>query len=168
MQERRVLIVAHRAIDRGMERELIAFAVSGAPLDAAAGHPAREGVAVVIAARAALAVWRAAEFARPEDDGFIQKAATFQVLQEAGDRLIAAETHAFKVGAGADVAVAIPVARGAVQAGAAPQLDEADAAFDQAAGDQAVAAEVARARIVKAVEPARRLSLVARLEHFGD
>ena len=51
-----------------------------------------------------------------------------------------------------DVFVRVPVAAREAVVGAAPDLDEPDAALEQPAGDQAVAAEVFGDRLVEAVE----------------
>ena len=120
IQDRGVLVVAHRLVFGGRERELVARAVAGASLDAAACEPAYERVAVVIAAVAPLAVRRAAEFGRPIDERFVEQAALLQVLQQAGDRLIRAAAHPFEVGIGPYVAVVVPVAGVAGQTGSDP------------------------------------------------
>ena len=59
---------------------LVGFPINLAALDAAAGHPDGEGFAVVVAAvfvavGVALRVGRAAEFAAPDDQGFVEQAA---------------------------------------------------------------------------------------------
>ena len=107
-------------------------------MDAAAGQPHGEAVVVVVAAvdfagvgagRGQFDDGGAAEFAAPHHQHFVQHAALFQILEQGGDGLIAflAELAV----AGFDVVVVIPRLAGAV-----PDLDEADAAFDQAAGDE--------------------------------
>ena len=68
----------------------------------------------------------------------------------------------------ADVAVTVPVAAGAVEAGAAPELNEPDAALDEPSSDQAISAEIARPRILQAIKPPRGLALRVQIENIGD
>ena len=64
------------------------------PLHAAAGHPHGEAVGVVVAAVALLAHRRAAELAAPDDQRLVEQAAALQVVQQAGDRLVASRGRA--------------------------------------------------------------------------
>ena len=59
----------------GLEAEFVGGAVSDAALEAAAGHQHGEAVGIVIAAVAAFGNRRAAEFAAPDHQGFVQQAA---------------------------------------------------------------------------------------------
>ena len=72
----------------GVESQLVGRAVDDAPLDPAAGHPDRESVIVVVAAIGALGAGSSAELRGPDDHGFIEQAATLQVRQKSGDRLV--------------------------------------------------------------------------------
>ena len=66
-------------LDR-VQADLVGRAVGHAALDAAAGHPDREAVGVVVAAVAALAHRRAAELAAPDHQRRVEQAAPLQVL----------------------------------------------------------------------------------------
>ena len=55
---------------------------------ASAGHPDGEAEGVVVPAVAVAGVGRAAEFAGPDDERFVEEAAGFEVLDEGGDGLI--------------------------------------------------------------------------------
>ena len=66
MQDRGVQVVDVDAILDGVQADVVGRAVADAALDAAAGHPDREAVGIVIAAVAALAHRRAAELAAPD------------------------------------------------------------------------------------------------------
>ena len=80
----------------GVVADVIGLTID-AGFDAGACHPHREGVRVVVAADEAfleLAVHvvlhhgGAPEFAAPDDEGFIEKAALFEICEEAGDRFV--------------------------------------------------------------------------------
>ena len=64
-----------------------------------------------------------------------------------------------------DVGVVVPVVRR--PAGAAPDLDEPDAALEQPAGEQAAPAEVGGGRVVEAVEACGRRRLAGQVEGLG-
>ena len=122
-----------------IEPEVVGFAVADAGFDAAAGHPHGEGVFVVVAADAdffaaavlALFDGGAAEFGAPDDEGFIEEAAEFEVADEGGHALV--DVFGFGGEAFVEAAVVVPV--GVVE------LDHADAALDEAAGEEAVVGE---------------------------
>lgn len=101
VKEGGVLVVAHGGPLGGVEGEVVGLADGGAPLDPAAGHPGDEGVSVVVAALAPLAVRSAAELGGPEDDGLVEQAAGLQVFQEGGDGLVGSgEERALAAGLG--------------------------------------------------------------------
>ncbi len=117
--------------------EFVGGAVDGAGLNAAAGHPHGEGFGVVVAAAGAAEGGvafdhgGAAEFAAPDDEGFVEEAALFEVGDEGGAGAVGGAAE-FAVVAG-DVAVGVPAF--------VEDIDEADAAFDHAAGEEAAAGE---------------------------
>jgi uncharacterized protein YoaH (UPF0181 family) len=110
------------------------------PLDAAAAEPVGEAIRVVVAALAALRAGHAAELGGPQDDGVVEQAALFEILDQGGGA--AGHAPGQRAVIAADVLVGIPVAAGEAVVVAAPDLHEAHAAFEQAAGDEAFAAEV--------------------------
>ena len=137
MQNGGVQIVEMDAVVDGFESEIVGGAVDVAAFDAAAGHPHGETVVVVVAAFAEPLVGAgrgqfdgrcAAEFAAPQDEGFVEQTALFQVGEQGGDGLVPQGGVAFVQH---DVVVVIP---GDALAG--PGLDEAHPALDQAARDE--------------------------------
>src|SRR5262249_26544030 len=96
----------------------------GAP-HAAARHPHRDPIVVVITPIATLAHRRASELPAPDDQGFFEEAALLQVLQQARDGTVALTAELgvilFKV------AMGVPLA-----AGSHVKLDEADTPLPQA------------------------------------
>ena len=72
----------------GVPAELVGRAVDDPPLHAAAGQPHREAERVVLAAVGPFGRRRAAELAAPDDERVVEQAAGFQVLEQAGDRLV--------------------------------------------------------------------------------
>ena len=88
LQDRGVDVGDVVAVLDGVEADLVGRAVNDAALDAAAGHPDREAVDVMVAAVGALRAGRAAELGGEEHDRRVEQAALLQVLQQAGDRLV--------------------------------------------------------------------------------
>ena len=86
MQDRRLQVVDVDRVFDDVKPEVVGRAVDNARLDAAAGHPHREGLRMVVAAEAALEDGmafdhrRAAELAAPDHQRFVQQAALFEVL----------------------------------------------------------------------------------------
>ena len=140
----------------GVVSDVVGFAVD-AGFDACAGHPHGEGVGVVVAADEAFFEFGvfvvlhhggASEFAAPDDEGFIEEAALFEVFEEAGDGEVGV-AGVFVVVV-FEVAVGVPVV--VVVGAAGVDLDEGGAAFDEATGEEAFFAEVGGAFVVEAVE----------------
>ena len=69
VENRGVDVVQVGFVFYGLESEIIGRAVAGSALDAAAGHPHREAIGIVIPARGtdAFGKWHATEFASPDD-----------------------------------------------------------------------------------------------------
>src|SRR5262249_33947131 len=126
-----------------------------AAADAAAEHDARPGPRIVVAAGLGAALIdprRTAELAHPDHQRRIQEAAFTQVGDELAHRridLTGKLRHASEV-----VLVRVPAAEA--------DLDEGDAGFDEAAGQEAAVGEAARA-----VARARLLRLVGEIEGAG-
>ena len=150
VQDRRVQVVDVDGVDGGGVADLVGLAVADAALDAAAGHPDGEAVRVVVAAGllAGLGDRQAAELAAPDHQRLVEQPALVEVGQQAGDRLVGLAGELLVVPL--DVGVAVPGEL--VVHAARVDLDEADAALDQAAGRQALAGDVVATRVVDAVE----------------
>ena len=94
-----------------VEAELIGFAI-GPGLGATAGHEGGEGLRVVIAAgvttkgRVGFNHGSAAEFAAPDDEGFIKKAVSLEIFDEGGGGLRG--LFAVALGGAFDVGVSVP------------------------------------------------------------
>lgn len=121
-------------VDRVLDdvvREFIGLAVDHAAAGTASGHPHGEAAGmmiapVVVAGKPALGVDGAAEFTAPDDEGVLEQTVAFEILDQAVGGLIDIATlgrHAT-----ADIGVVIPVV--------VVDLDEADAALDEATGEQ--------------------------------
>src|SRR5207253_999760 len=118
--------------------QFVGSAVYVAALDAASGQPHRKPVVIVVPAvdlalvgsgRRQLDRRRSAEFPAPDDQRLVEQAALFQVLEQGADSLVALFGEAAVVNL--DVVMAIPGLPLAV-----PDLDEADAALNEPAGDE--------------------------------
>src|SRR5262245_21557045 len=96
------------------------------------------------AARAVLP-GRAAELGRPDDERVVEQTAALEILQEARDGPIDLAGQRLVSG---DVGMGVPVAGRA----GVDQLNEADAALGEAAGDQALPGEALRVTAIEAVE----------------
>ena len=121
--------VFHRVV-----AEFVGGAMGDAAFDAAAGEEHRKALDVVIAAwicAATLGHWRASEFAAPNDEGVFEHAATFEILNQRGGRLIA--VSATDVHVLLETSVMVPTT--------VIQMNEPDAPFGESTCEQAVAGE---------------------------
>src|SRR5262245_4550714 len=96
----------HALLDR-VHAKLVGAADGAAAFDAGAGQPHREAIGVVVAAVAFFGHGGAAKLAAPDDERRVEQAAAFQVLEEAGDRLVGGAAVAAVVGF--DVGVGVPL-----------------------------------------------------------
>ena len=160
VQDRGVDVVDVEPVFDGMEAEVVGLADDDALFHAAAGHPHGESIGVMVAAVAFLGHGRAAELTAPDDQGLVEQAPALEVLEQAGDRLIhgAAGLGVVRL----DVGVGVPLA-----ARAAVDLNEPDAALDQAASQQAEPADGFGRRVVQAVEGARLGGLAGQVDGLG-
>ena len=126
----------------GGEAEVVGRSVDVTALDTASGHPGGEAVVVVIAAIDFTGVGSflghfhdrgAAEFTAPDDEGFVEEAALFQVGEKGGDGLVTFSRELAVVDL--EVVMIVPGLPGSV-----PDLYEADATLDEASGDEHLAA----------------------------
>ncbi|MFM1944913.1 MAG: hypothetical protein RI897_3895 [Verrucomicrobiota bacterium] len=143
----------------GVIAEFIGSAVGGAGLDTAAGEPHGEALDVVVASFAAFFLGHggAAEFAAPDDEGVVEQAALFEVGEEGVGGFIgegAADVHVFD-----EVAVVVP--------SAVVEVDEADALFGEASGEEAIGGVGAVAGL-GAVHVEDVLGFVAEVHQVGD
>src|SRR6516225_3255589 len=122
----------------GTETEIVGGAMNLASLDAAAGQPHAETIVIVVAAIDAAGIGArsrqlhrrsSAKLAAPDQQRIVQHAALFQVFQKASDGLIAfpGQTAMLRF----QIIVAVPGLAGAV-----PDLDEANAFFQEPAGNE--------------------------------
>ena len=72
----------------GFPSPLVALAIRATRSDAGPGQPGDEGPSVVVASRLALTEWHPAKFSGPDDQGVLQQATAFQVLDEGRNRLV--------------------------------------------------------------------------------
>lgn len=164
-------IVNSAGIFGGVIAEFVGGAVDMAAFDATAGHPDGKAVRVVVAAVIALGEGSAAEFSSPDDEGVFEEAAGLEVLDECGDGLADLVAH-FTV-AFFEIAVVIPWV-GAVSAtdvvGEGGQFDEANAAFDEAAGEEALASVggLLGLGVVEAIEFFGEFGFAGEVAEFGN
>ena len=149
MEHRRVDVIAVDGLFDGFVGPFVGGSVADTALEAAAGQPGGEPRGIVVSAEAALTAGHAAELGGPLDDRVSEEAAGFEIAEETGDRLIHGGAH-FAVIFG-EIFVAVPVATGEAVVSTGPDLDEADAAFDKATGDQAAFGHFRGDGIVEAV-----------------
>ena len=135
MQDRRVNVGHVDFVFEDVEAHFIGRAHRDAALDAAAGHPHREGLRMMIAAHAAserhtgLDHWRATEFTAPDDERAVEQAALLEVLHKRGAGLVGVLAVVAHVAL--DVAVRVPAF--------VVNVDEPHAALDHASREQASA-----------------------------
>ena len=146
-----------------IETEVVGGAEGHAGLDAAAGHPDREGFSVVVSSvfltvGAALRVGRPAELAAPDDERLVEHAALLEILDQGGRRLVDVAGHLGQLVLQA--AVVVPVA--------VVELHEAHAFLGEAAGQQGIAREGARGVHVGPVALHDRLALSGEVHEFRD
>ena len=134
MEDGGVQIVDVEATFGGAEAEFVGGAVEVSGFEPTAGCPHGEGVDVVIASGsfAGFTHWCAAEFATPNHECVFEESAFPEIFDECSGGLIdfAADLIECGIEVGAFAAVVVPVR--------VVELDEADAAFDHAAGEEAV------------------------------
>src|SRR3954452_16990024 len=139
VQEGGVQVVDVDGILHGTEAELVGGAVDLSALDAAAGHPDREAVRVVIASvdlpalRIQLDRGRAPELATPENQRLVEEAALRQILEERADGPVALASEPAMLTL--DIAVAVPRLHRAV-----PDLDKANPLLDEPPSNQRLSA----------------------------
>jgi len=139
MQNGRMQIMdANPVLDRS-ESKVIGRSVGLASTDATASQPHREAIVVVISACPAFRNWRATEFTSPDNERFLKQAATFQIAQQGGGRLINLPTQAGD--RLVDILVVIPAAQ--------LDVDVPDAPFDESTRHQASASVATRTVLVR-------------------
>ena len=158
-------------VGEGAVAEFVGGTVGDAAFDAGAGEPEAEAVGVVVAAVGALGEGGATEFAGEDDEGFFEEAAVVEIGEEGGDGLIDLGGH----GAVAfdEVGVLIPGVGAVATADAliaAGEFDEADAAFDEASGDEALEGVFGLLRVgaIDAVEEFGGWGFGGDVGEFGD
>src|SRR5207245_1506446 len=91
VQNRGVQVVDMDFVLDGVPAVIVGGAVRQAAAHPPAGEPHGESEGMMLAAIRALRRRRAAEFAAPDDERFIEQSARFQILQQTGDRFIRGE-----------------------------------------------------------------------------
>ncbi len=145
--------------------EFVGLAEADSAFDSASGHPHGEAGRVVIAAGSfgVFGGGLSAEFSAPDDEGFVEEAALFEIFEKSGDGFVGV-AGVFVVVV-FEVAVGVPVV--VVMCAAGIELDEGDAAFDEAAGEEAFFSEVGGAVLVEAVEFFGVLAFFVEVDGFG-
>ena len=131
----------HHAVDC-FAASCIGAAVTESALHAAACHPDREALRVVIASVAILCVGRASKFTAPDDKCVVEHAALFEISEQRCDWSIHRAALAFEIDA--EIAMRVPTTL--------RDFDEAHAFFRESAGEQALSTESIRARLPDALQ----------------
>ena len=135
VQDGGVEVVDMHAVVNGTKAEFVRFAPCHAATDTAACEEGGEAVVIVVTSGAIFRGGSASEFAAPEDEGVIEESALFEVREESGDGAI---DGVAEVASGIVViTVCVPWLSVAIV-----DLDEANAAFSESAGEQAAVGEV--------------------------
>ena len=136
-QNRRVQVMDIDAVRGHLATDFVGFTVVHAALDAAASHPATESLGVVVTTGVRVHATRGrrgtAKFSAPDDEGLIEQATLLEVSDERRGGGIDGGTRAGC--RGENVRVVIPTA--------GIDLDEADAALDEATSAEELGTEVA-------------------------
>jgi hypothetical protein len=146
---------AHDVLHRPIS-ELIGRPVDVPRLEAAACHPGRKRMAIVIPPILALRHWQSPELARPEHHRRLQQAALFQVLHQRRARLI-------RLGAQSLQTLGVLVV-GVPRLARQKKLHVAHAALDQPPRQQTATAVLLRLRLVQAVQPLRRFGFTRQIQ----
>ena len=135
------------AVATGHDAMLIGFTENKAAFDAASGHPRGEAEVVVFTSFVIgfLVERGPAKLGSPYDEGAFEHAALFEVGEETGDGAVDVFCEALVIH---HVAVRIPVCAGAD----VDEFEEADAAFGESAGDEALPTEAGCCSAREAVE----------------
>ena len=149
------VVDVHPLVD-GLVAIVVGRAVSDAPLHAAAGHPEREALVVVIAAVGPLPVRRATELAPPDDERIVEQAAVGKVGEQAGNGAV--DLAGGVLERRAEVEVMIPVS--------VRHLDEAHAGFHESPRHEALPTEGIGAVAAHAIALERLGRLVADVHHL--
>ena len=153
-----VEVVDVDGVFNGFVAVVVGGAVGEAWFGAAAGHPHGEAFGVVVASVGASAVWGAAEFSAPDDEGVIEEPVGVEVVEEGGDGLIGGPTILAEFFG--EILVLIP-------AGVA-DFDVADAGGGEASGDEALAAEGIGGGLIDAVEVEGGWGFFGEIEDVGE
>ena len=133
VQQGRVQIVDMDLVPSGIKTEFIRLAEGEPGFYSATGEPHGEAIGVMIAAIvASLHHGGASEFPAPDDQGILEQTALLKVRDESGTGLVGILAILFQVGH--EVAMLIP--------GLVENLDESDAAFDEASGQEHSTGEI--------------------------
>src|SRR5262249_46091240 len=153
VEDRGVKIVDFDLVGDRVISIIVGGTVDGSASDSSAGEPDGEPVGIVVAAVSPLRHRRAAEFARPDDEGGIEQAASLEVAKQAGDRAV--DGAGVVLVSGFQGRVLVPAVAADLGAG---QLGGTGPALDQATREQAEpAVDLCRLiPLVQAVEPLRR------------
>ena len=169
VQDGGVQVVDRHPVLYGIVAEFIGFSIAKASFDAAARHPHREPLGVMVAADdlrvARLGSWCAAKLAPPQDQRIFQQPPRLEVLDQARYRLVDLAdvdlVSLFQVG----VLVPLFVVKG--QAVRVADLDKTDAPFGKAAGQQTHLAKVLGLLVVQPVQLPRVVRFAGQVDRLG-
>jgi len=143
----------------GVIAELIGGSVSDTSPNTSSCQPDGKAIRVMVSSITSLGHGGAAEFAGPEHQRGLEQSPLFEVSQQTRDGLIDRNRVIFVTFL--EVTVLIPAIVSHIWA---EEFDEADAAFDQAAGDEALPSEDRGAWFIQAVKPLCKHSFSGQIE----
>ncbi len=163
VEEGGVEVVHVHRVFHDVVAEVVGLAIDGSGADTTAGEPHGEVPGMMIAAvgfggEFALGIDGAPEFAAPDDEGGIEEAALFEVGDQGSAGLVGIE--ALVAEGGGEVVVLIPAAM--------EDLNDADAPFDEATGEEGGVGEAAGAFHIGAVHFEGGGGFAGEIGEFGD
>ena len=169
VQNRGVQVVDRHPVLYGIVAEFIGFSIAKTGFDAAARHPHREPLGVMVAADdlrvARLGSWCAAKLAPPQDQRIFQQPPRLEVLDQAGDRFVDLAdvdlVSLFQVG------VLVPLFVVKRQAVGVTDLDKTDAPLGKAASQQTHLAKVLGLLVVQSVQLPRVGRFAGQVDRLG-
>src|SRR5581483_9621044 len=162
MQHRRMNIGDVVPVFNRVEAYFVGCAVNHAAFDAAAGQPGAKTFRMMVPT-VPLSARRASKFRAPDNDGLIEHAALFQILEEAGNRSIHLSRKRRVVLF--DTRMSVP---GSAATAAVKDLHKANAALHQPTCREAESSEGTGHVMIQSIERLRFIRFLTELQCLGN